>query len=317
MTTNETATEQTATIEQPAASDVLTAKTICLSIERGRFGAKRKASLDQVTVESDKNLLALSKRILDSPELKAIEKHDGKVNRRLKEIAHSSGYLRGGNFLVSIPMVKSTDDEVKEFIAERETLVAAACGMYEQRCQETRARLNVLGSDFDYPPVEVFRAKFYFRYRWVAFTTPERLKQISPELFEMELNKHRAELASIADDCRNAMRVQLLKLVSHMRERMQPDEEGKPKKFAKNTVENINEFLNMFELKDATADSDLAAVVKQARAVLKGVDAKTLKSDDLIKAKVDAEFAAIQTQLETMVVEAGARAINLDDEDSE
>lgn len=308
MTTNSTIQP-----EQPDSNDLLTAKTICLSVVRGRFGSKRKASLAPVTVDADKELLTLSKRILVSPELKKIEKHDGHVSRHLKDVGQISKFMRGGNVLIALPMVKSVNDDMVAFATEREALVEEACKMYQQRCEETQARLRVLGNTFDYPPVEVFRASFYFAFKWVAWQSPEKLKAISPEVYEQELAKHRAELSSIADDCRNAMRAQLLQLVKHLRERLQPDAEGKAKKFAKNTVENIGAFLDMFEMKDATGDNALGDIVKQARAVLNGVDVKVIKSDDLVKQKIDTDFAAIEAALQTIVVEPGTRRIKLDD----
>lgn len=303
----------TATTTPTANPDVLTAKTICLALKRSKFGNTKNTSMAPVEVNADKSLLKMSKRLLDSPELKAIDQHDGKVQKRLSNLGHSAMF-KGGIYLISIPMVENVDLLMHEFAAERTVLVDAACHMYQTRVDETTARLKVVANPFDYPPVEAFRAKFSFTWNWITFDTPTRLKAISAALFEQERLKAADQLASLADECRNAMRAQMLKLVAHMKERLTPSEDGKTKKFTKGTVANLNEFLNMFEMKDITDDSDLGALVKQARAAMEGLDAKDLQSDELIRQKMQQVFGELETSLSTMVVTAGDRDITFDDE---
>ncbi len=293
--------------------ETLTAKTICLSIDKGKFGNSKKASLAPVEVNADKSLLRMSMTLVDSPEIAAIDRHDSQTTKYLASIGHNSMF-KGGIWIVSVAIVKQVDDYLHVRLAERETLIEIAASMFDQRVAETKARLGDCVNDKYYPTSAEFRACYEFKWKWFSFDTPARLKQISAELFEQERQKAASELASVAQECRDAMRAQLLKLVGHLHERLTPSEDGKTKRFTKSTVAQLNDFLSMFELKDVTADSDLGDVVKQARAAMEGIDAKDLQTDELIRTKMQQVFGDLEGTLQTMVVGNGERAIDFDDE---
>lgn len=297
---------------QPS-GETLTAKTICLSIDKGKFGNSKKASLAPVEVAADKSLLRMSMTLVDSPEIAAIDRHDAQTTKYLANIGHNSMF-KGGIWIISVPMVKNVDDYLHQRLTEREALIEVAASVFDTRVAETKARLGAVAVDKYYPSVADFRSCYTFKWKWFSFDTPARLKQISAELFEQERAKAASELASVAEECRQAMRAQLLKLVAHMHERLTPAEDGKTKRFTKGTVAQINDFLAMFELKDVTDDTDLGAIVKQARAAMEGLDAKDLQTDTLIRTKMQQVFGDLEGSLQTMVVGNGERAITFDDE---
>lgn len=81
MTTNGTAANGALLAHDGTA---ITDKTICLAINRGRFGARRKASTAAMSIESDKTLLSLSKNIIDSPEMSAVRSIDGEITKFIR-----------------------------------------------------------------------------------------------------------------------------------------------------------------------------------------------------------------------------------------
>lgn len=299
----------------PEASKV-TQNTICIRVKKGRFGVKRKASMQSVTVESDKLLLGMSKTILDSPELKAVQKIDGEVARYLKGLCLKSMF-KGGIYLIPLGLVVEVNEKLHEFAAKRAELVDAAVATYDQRTQETSERLEVLHDPTDYPSRDRFRSKFYLEWQFITWETPTKLKAIRPSLFLAEKEKAAAQLSAVADECRLAMRVGLKKLVDHMVERLKPDEDGKRKKFGKNTVENFFEFFRTFELKNVTDDAELATVVAQAKQVLSGIDVKQLKKDEAIRSAIEQQFASIKGSLDTITVGDGEREIEIEDDDDD
>src|SRR6476646_614492 len=110
MTTTATATTTEARL--------VTAKTICLALRRGRFGNVKKASLASVEVDADKTLLRLSKQLLDSPELKAIQKLDSEVQGYLRGVAFSS-LFKGGVYLIPLALVEQVEAKLQEFATRR------------------------------------------------------------------------------------------------------------------------------------------------------------------------------------------------------
>ncbi|MDO8795376.1 MAG: hypothetical protein Q7J25_12225 [Vicinamibacterales bacterium] len=299
----------------PPSGSTLAAKTICLVLRGGSFGNARSCNLAAVTVDSDKTLLRMTKTLLDSKELHDVARLDSHVSAYLRSVAFPSMF-KSGIHLIPVALVEVAIEKLEEFAERRKALVDLACAAYPQRIIETSARLGVMHQPDDYPSPERFRASFIFEYELVTFETPTRLKAISAELFEKERQKAQIKLSAVATECQQAMRAGLSKLVDHLVERLTPDPiTGKPKRFSKAVVGNLNDFLAMFELRDVTDDAELGALVKKARSVMAGVDPKLLGSDELVRQTITTEFAALKTALDPLVLEKGNRVITFEAED--
>jgi hypothetical protein len=302
----------TTTATAGANVETLTATTICLVVSKGKFVIRRKASKEAITVEADKALLGLSKVILDSPEIQEINKLDAAM-RQYVESRCLPSMFKGGIWLLPIGLVEEVSSYMNAYIEQREVLVGKACESYPVRCEETSKRLGVMSNMMDYPSVDRFRAKFHAEYRYVTFDTPRRLRAISPALFEAEREKAAQKLQVVADECRLAMREGLQQLVASMVEKLTPGEDGKKRRFHSSLIENFNDFLSTFELRNVTDDAELAAVVAQARAILGGVNAEDVRKNEAIRANLQAGFGQIAERLTPMV--GVTRQIDFDDEE--
>ena len=76
----------------------------------------------------------------------------------------------------------------------------------------------------------------------------------------------------------------------------------------------MHSFLNTFALQNVTDDAELAGLVSKARQLVDGVDATTLRSDDLVRKSVAEGFAELRAQLDKLIVERGTREITFDEE---
>jgi hypothetical protein len=329
MTQETTMTTDTLTVtEAPKpetaleAGALLDAKTICLVLNIGRFGNKRKASLAPVKVDDDKQvdadrkkLLKLTKQLIESPELVAISQFDSALTAKIRRLAFKS-YLKGGVHRIPIVQVPEAEAILDAAIPERLLLVDRAVAVYQTRVDETLARLgDGLGNPLDYPSAERFRAKFYLEYSYLSFETPGRLKAVSAEIFKKEVDKQRVKLASVAGECQQAMRAGLLQLIDHLADRLSPSADGKKKRLHETTIGHLNDFLSTFELRNVTDDTDLGAIVEQARNVMKGLDKKVLKSDELIRQKVVAQLTTVKAALDPLVIDKPIREITFGDDD--
>lgn len=303
------------TLLTPEASKV-TENTICLVVKKGRFGVNRKVSAAALEVDADKTLLALSKCILDSPELKKVAQLDSEVQTYLKALCLKSMFS-GGIYLIPLGAIEEVNDALQAFAERRQALVGDAVAAYDQRAEETAERLGVLRNALDYPSEARFRGTFYFEWQFVTWETPTRLKAIRPALFEIERQKAAVKLTAVAEECKTAMRAGMKDLVEHMVDRLTPDEDGKPKRFQKSTVANFHAFFRTFDLKNVTDDTELAAIVTQAKAVMSGVDADALRKQDVMRDLVTDGLRKIQEQLQTMTVDRSTRAIDLDGDDDD
>jgi hypothetical protein len=313
MTTATMDTPMTDPQVAPTPGELVAAKTICLVLKVGRFGNSRKANLGPVTVNADKALLSLSKQLLDSPELVKIEKFDTAFKARIRALAYTS-YFKGGVHMIPIVQVPDAEAIITDAIPKREALVDNAVAMYATRINETLKRLGPIGHFADYPTAEQFRKRFYVEYSYVTFDTPSKLKNISAAIFQHEKDKAQKKLESVAGECQQAMRAGLLNLLEHLEERLTPGADGKPKRLHETTVGHLNDFLATFELRNVTDDAELGKVVEEARKVMKGLDRKVLKSDELIRQKVVQQLTGVTAALDPLVIDKATRLIDLDDE---
>ena len=287
-------------------------RSVCIAVVRGKFGNSKKASTGQITVDADKTMLALSKRLLNSPELRDIEQLDRQIQEYLTNLCLPS-LFKNGVYRLPIPLVEQVEQALIEFKTRRELLVEKFVAAYPAAVREVRAQLQTLYDPRDYPSLESVRAQFRFEWQYITTGVPGQLRAINAALFEQEREKASAKLRDAAEECRQVLRAGMLETVKHMAERLKPAEDGKKKVFRNSLVENINAFLRTFEMRDVTDDAELAGLVKKARDLMNGVDPDTLRDDELIRQKVQAEFTVIQASLEPLVVERGTRSIELED----
>ncbi len=315
-----TATLDAPVVDTPQApaitpGQLVAGKTIALVLNIGKFGNSRKASMAAVTVDADKKLLRLSKTLLDSPEFVAIQKFDTALTAKIRKLALTS-YFKGGVYLIPLTQVTEINQILTDALPVRNNLIDVAVAAYPQRVAETSERLGDVANPADYPPAERFRNTFYLDYRYVTFETPSRLKAISAAIWQSEVEKAQAKLDSVAGEMQQAARAMLLKLVGHLKDRLQPDVEGKDKRLHKTAITHLTDFLDTFDLRNVTDDKDLADIVGKARDIMKGVDPKMIKSDELIKTSLLAQLDGVAAALDPLVEDEATRLITFDDDDN-
>lgn len=152
-------------------------KAICLLISFSGFSLNRKASTASVTVNAEKSMLALSKRLLRSKEYDAIKSVDRKVKDYLKRIALPS-VLKSGSYLVPIPLVEEVEQKLQQWRGERLDRIEEFILVYPKQAEAIEQELRALFDPRDYPSCEALRALYGFEWRYVDFGVPGRLKAI-------------------------------------------------------------------------------------------------------------------------------------------
>jgi len=101
--------------------------------------------------------------------------------------------------------------------------------------------------------------------------------------------------------------------VKHAVERLTTKPGEKKKKFKNTLLENFNSFFETFHCKNLMDDAELDAVVKQAKKILAGMDADTLRNNDTMRETVAAEFKKIESTVDRLVVEKPSRRFSFDE----
>jgi len=290
----------------------LASKTVCIKVRVSTMGNTRKVSTSQIEADADKDLLRVSKHLVDSAELKAIGRFDGEIRRFLYNICLP---FETGIHLLPVAALETVEHRLRQFAEDRKQLVGAFIAAYPSLCQDAAKRLRGLYTPADYPPVDDVEREFGFSWQYVSFGVPDQLKGISREVWEQEREKAAQRMAEASAEIQHVLRESMAKLVQHMADRLKEGQDGKPLRFKETTVSNLVEFLTNFEFRNVTDDVELQTLVAHARQLLQGVSADDLRATGDLRGKVQQGIADIAAQLDTMLTKTGGRKFRFDEEE--
>lgn len=286
-------------------------KTVFLKTRFGAMGNTRKVSGDVLNTDASKDRLKVSKTLLDSPELDAIKKADGKMRQWLYNTCLPFDM---GIMLLPVGLIEAAEEKMTTYKAERAALVETFISVYPSLQDAAAQSLGSLFNATDYPTADEIRKRYTFDWQYTSFTVPGSLKNISAALFEAEKVKMQETIASATADITALMRETLHKLVGHLQERLAPGDEGKPKILKESAVKNLTEFLDTFDLRNVTGDKELAEQVAKARSLVSGTSATLLRSNDALKSTVLSGLDSIMDSLSGMVeVKTGRKFLEEDE----
>jgi hypothetical protein len=300
-------------VSKKTSEDIL-AKAWVLSVSSGKLGIRRTLRKDQIDVDADKELIAASKKLIDSKEYDAIAKLDGEIRQWLYSQTLRTSWLKDGMYLAPIVSVEAIDEQLQAYQRRREELVNAFMATYAAAREDAALRLRGVFADADYPNTADARRTFYFDWEFVRISTPNDAENVNPELLKRESAKLNAKLNTAAEEITFALRESLKQLVSNLAERLTGEREnGKPKIFRDSAITNITDFLDAFSARNLCNDVELEKIAAQARDILKGVTPEDLRKQEPLREVVARQMAQISATLETMTQDAPTRAFNFEE----
>jgi hypothetical protein len=97
------------------------------------------------------------------------------------------------------------------------------------------------------------------------------------------------------------MRATVAEMVSHLKDRLTPDADGKPKRLHATAVSNLQQFLGTFDLRNVANDRELEREVTKLRELLSDTNADELKKAPDWREAVRTDLEKIDTTLSGMV----------------
>lgn len=290
-------------------------RAVLLSITISALGTKRKVNSSAVETEADKDYIHVSKDLLKSDILIDIRKFDSQTRLWIADRSLPS-LFRSGVYLWPISLVLEADEYLRGRVDQRRPLIDRLIDAYGALKAEAQRRLGALYNPREYPSVEQVRESFGMEYQFIECGVPGRLRDISTEMFEREREKAERIWVDALDEAKLMLRGQLVELVEHMKDRLSPDADGKPKRFKNTLVPNFHEFLRLFEARNLADDAELQAVVLQCRALLDGTTSEAIRDSATLRDRIAAGMNSISEQLSSFVV-SGDRRINLEESTEE
>jgi len=295
-------------------SSDLTSKTKFLRVSFGLLGNTRKvkdATLN--TTAPAKSRFKTSKDLLDSPELDAVRQFDAVLRKYLER--KCLPFVDWPGVLVVpdqfVPQVWATLLQHRE---ERHALVANFLSRYPELKDEAKVDLGDEYEEENYPPIEEVSKKFRFYWSIRTFQTPEELKEISEELYQEQKVSAQAQFSSAMEEITAVLRQKFFEMTEHLRDKLTPSPDGKKKKLYDSSVVSLKEFLDDFDVRDITNDTQLREQVAKARALLDDGDVSTLRTSEEFRTKVFAGMDEITQTLGTLVQEVPSRKFRLDED---
>lgn len=281
-------------------------KTMFLTLEFNRFGNSRQADVEVANTTAQQGRFNHSKRLLDSPELKKVHQSDNALKAWID--AQPACWKYGKTMrVVGFESVETVFDACEKYQnVTRPTVVQAFIDVYLQRVAEAQAALGDKFVASEYGTLEQVKAEFSFDYKLLSFSTPEKLKTISPAMYAKEKEKLSESFSLAVEDWKQGRRAILQGMVAHLFEILKP-EEGKKKKLHASVVTKFQDFLNTYDLNSVPDDADLQADVLKLKLLMTGVDAEKIKESDNLKAALVEGFAEVSKNMSTLVVTAGRK----------
>jgi len=282
----------------------------------GYYRARKKISSDKLEQMVQNNPKAAewltgSRSIIDPVEIKEMGKLYNKVSGYLNPDNPDSPCLPhpiAGFKLIPIDLMLEVDATLKqmevEFFKGRDKFIENFESMKE--AAQNNLQLDGLWSEMDYPTD--IRSKFHFGWKFLQMDTPEKLKGLSPELYERERQKLMADMEDTRQQCVMALRSTMADMIDHIVERFSNG--GQTKIYRDSTVENFYDFFQTFKSRNIFEDDALTEIVDKAQAILKGKPAGIFRENDSIKKQVRSGMVKIQGEIEQLF-EKPRRKINL------
>src|SRR5438105_1875077 len=298
----------TVNLETPG--EDLARRTVFVKLRLGVLGNSRKVCSAQIEVDADKNLIRVSKTLLDSPELQAIRRLDGDLRRYLYNMCLP---FEPGIHLLPIGLIETVDAKLHEFEAKREELVDVFLGAYPRLCAEAAGRLRHSLQSVDYPPREAVRSQFTCSWQYVSYGVPHQLREVSERMFQHEREKAAERMAEAYTEVRQVLRQAMVELVAHLRDRLTDQSDGTPQRLRESTGQKLREFLETFDFRNVTDDQELKEQVERARNLLSGPTTDAIRNTAELRARVREGMTEIAQRLETMVSDRVGRKFRFSD----
>jgi hypothetical protein len=290
--------------QKPTQVSDVTKTCVFLKLTLSRLGDKRGVPSDQFEVDANKELVRARKIIFRSHKFDAIRSLDGEIRRYVRDICLP---FEPGLHMVPLGIVEKIETQLLAYSARRAEAVAEFVKIWPELMSEAKPELRALFDEGDYQ-TSVADA-FEMGWQFLMFTAPTELESINSDIFKAERDKMQTRMREAWEEARFVLRETCLSLVTHLREQLENDVHGAPKRMSASTVKHLWDFISSEPLRNVTGDQELSSYCDQMRQLLTGVDRDALKEADGLRARVRAELQQVEVAITGTIQVAPKRRI--------
>jgi hypothetical protein len=251
--------------------------------------------------------LSAGKKLLDTshPAYKAVTAIRGQAVSYWKGV--SLPYPEPGVRLIRQDAITEFDNKIAEFRTELDDAVAELDRHYDELREAARQRLGDLFDASDYPASLI--GMFAIEHDYPSVEPPDYLRQLSPELYEQECRRVQSRFDEAVRLAEQAFLEELAKLVDHLAERLNGQDDGKPKVFRDSAVTNLTDFFERFRSLNVRSNDQLDALVERAQGVVNGVAPQDLRDSGVLRQQIASQLTSVQSSLDGLLVDRPRRNI--------
>jgi hypothetical protein len=216
-------------------------------------------------------------------------------------------YPEPGVRLIRQDAITEFDNKIAEFRTELDDAVAELDRHYDELREAARQRLGDLFDASDYPASLI--GMFAIEHDYPSVEPPDYLRQLSPELYEQECRRVQSRFDEAVRLAEQAFLEELAKLVDHLAERLNGQDDGKPKVFRDSAVTNLTDFFERFRSLNVRSNDQLDALVERAQGVVNGVAPQDLRDSGVLRQQIASQLTSVQSSLDGLLVDRPRRNI--------
>jgi hypothetical protein len=266
-------------------------RILFLTINCTRLGNLRTSSVT-LNTNANEHMFHTAKKLLNSPELKAIALRDGEIKRSL--LPYLLPYKLGCAIVPSASgkVVQEILDAYEK--VERPALVAALVAVYEQQVTEAKGLLKDQYDETQYMAVTEVAEQFSFDYDLFSLTLPADLK-----------DKAHASIMSAAGTINDALASAAQTMVSKLADSLKPDADGKFGKVYDKQFTVLQEFLAGFDIRNVASHVELKTQMDKLKMLLAGVNPEKVRNNEGLRNVLAEGFSEATLALTTLVQRKG------------
>lgn len=286
---------------------------VAIMLRVGGFGNRKQLDLSDVSIDADKEWLGAKKKLLESPELSAVNSAKQRAEHFMLSFCVPSCF-KAGVYLVPRSQLESVLDRLKVLRDEWQSAVDAFLDVYEERASQAKLYLRGKWDESDYVSLAAMRRKFYFEWNLLSMEVPGTIAEISADIFEEERRKAQEAWAEAIELGRDYIRAEVKELIEELLKRLGAYDRGEQKTIKESSLGMVREFIRAFEPRnEITNDTQLAAMVERMRKILNGVSLEDVRDSQSMRGYVMQSFGKMADQLETMMIAKPKRSVEWDD----
>ena len=286
-------------------------KAVCLSISRNFPKLSKALPKERIQTTGDKSKFHGSKDLYNSVHLKKLVNLEIALDATIKRYASAPFPLKTGVYILARDLYNTVEAAIAKHIAEREVLINDFCNDYDAEVAKAKEFQGDAFDPSDYSTGANVKKHFKFSWHYLTMDVAENLGQVSKDALQRENEKMEAVWQDVRESSKAILRVQVAGMVNRLVERLTPAEEGKRKILRSNALDPLNEFIATFNSRDLTGDLELQSLVHKMQQLVNGVSPQMLKDAEGLKATTLQGFTEVKAVLDTMVVDAADRDIDL------